>query len=208
MTKTHHEALVLLGPTGSGKTPLGRMFHERGLHGRPCVHFDFGENLRTVVAQGTPDATVSRQDITFLRDVLATGALLEDEDFPIAQRLLKSFLNRSAGDPHTLVILNGLPRHIGQATGIEALLDVRNVVRLDCQPRIVFARIAANSGGDRSSRADDDLPAIERKLAIFADRTSPLVEHYQRAGAQLITLDVTVSMTPLDMWQAIQRIMA
>jgi hypothetical protein len=43
-------ALLLLGPTGAGKTPLGDWLEAHGLWGRPCHHFDFGANLRAVVA--------------------------------------------------------------------------------------------------------------------------------------------------------------
>lgn len=84
-------ALLLLGPTGSGKTPLGRVLEARGLAGRRCLHFDFGENLRQVVAQHKPDSLVSTTDIAFLRRVLETGALLEDDQFPLAARILRSF---------------------------------------------------------------------------------------------------------------------
>ena len=42
------QAVVLLGPTGSGKTPLGEWLEAKGLGGRRCHHFDFGTRLRRV----------------------------------------------------------------------------------------------------------------------------------------------------------------
>ena len=83
-----HRAALLLGPTGAGKTPLGQMIESRGLWGDECLHFDFGANLRRVVDENRPDEVISRADIEFLRGVLASGALLEDEHFPIARRIL------------------------------------------------------------------------------------------------------------------------
>ena len=62
---------------------------------------------------------LGRQDIEFLRKVLETGALLENEHFPIARRILQSFLSRRSARPQTLVVLNGLPRHAGQAEAME-----------------------------------------------------------------------------------------
>ncbi len=44
-------AILLLGPTGTGKTPLGNVLAVRGWRGLPCLHFDFGANLRELVAR-------------------------------------------------------------------------------------------------------------------------------------------------------------
>ena len=237
MTVEPLPALLLLGPTGAGKTPLGEMLQSRGLPGRPCLHFDFGANLREVVARNEPDDLISRQDIEFLRGVLKSGALLEDEHFPLAERILRSFLTRHhAGSPlkkgtgseltsenpakntgrevpvplfqraagrNTWIVLNGLPRHVGQAERIEDILQVRAVVRLACPAETVLQRIAHDTGGDRSSRQDDDLPAVRRKLQIFEQRTAPLVEHYRRRGVSVETIEVTVAMTPEQMVDAL-----
>ena len=80
---------------------------------------------------------------------------------------------------------------------------MRTVVSLNCSPETVFARIAANTGGDRTQRIDDDLSAVRRKLAIFSERTSVLTEHYRASGAKLVQLDVTERMTPEQMWAAL-----
>jgi adenylate kinase len=202
------EALLLLGPTGSGKSPLGELLAARGLAGRRCAHFDFGENLRQRVADGAEDAIVSQQDIGFLRDVLASGALLEDKDFPLAERILRSFLTRAAADRNTLVVLNGLPRHAGQAAAVANTLAVRSVVSLDCSAETVRARIAANTGGDRTQRTDDDLEAIQRKLQIFAERTAPLVAYYRAQGVRLLRLAVAAETTAAEMWEALCRLHA
>ncbi|MHB0956581.1 MAG: adenylate kinase family protein [Pirellulaceae bacterium] len=193
-------AVILLGPTGSGKTPLGEMLAVRGFRGVACVHFDFGENLRRLVSRGQPDALISAVDIKFLEHVLQAGALLEDQHFPVAERILRSFLARAPLDPHTAVVMNGLPRHIGQARALAAILDPHSVVLLRCSPQTIVARIAANSGGDRTHRTDDSLAAIEQKLKIYGQRTQPLVEHYRTAGATVREVEVTSSMTVEEMW--------
>ena len=62
-----HDAILLLGPTGSGKTPLGAALEEHGVCGRQCLHFDFGENLRAC-AEGR--GTLTDEEMAFLRGVL------------------------------------------------------------------------------------------------------------------------------------------
>ena len=195
------DAIVLLGPTGSGKTPLGQFFEMQSTDEIRFVHFDFGENLRQVVACGRPDDRVTDSDIAFLRRVLETGALLEDKDFPIAMRILQSFLVRRQVTDTTTVVLNGLPRHIGQASSLASLLDVRRVVLLRCSPEVVQQRIANNAGGDRADRTDDQLAAIQNKLNLYQQRTIPLVEHYRVQGADIVPVEVTATMTAAEMWQ-------
>jgi adenylate kinase len=204
-THTWPRALLLLGPTGSGKTPLGDLIAERGLWQARCVHFDFGAQLRLVAERNRPDELLGRADVDFLREVLETGALLEDEHFPLAERILRSFLAQAGADARTLVVLNGLPRHVGQAEAIDAILDVNTVVRLRCPVETILARIASNVGGDRRGRADDDRASIRRKLALFAERTAPLADYYRAQGARIETIDVTAPMTPAEMWELLAR---
>jgi len=198
-------AFLLLGPTGSGKTPLGELIQERGLWQRPCTHFDFGDNLRRVVAENRPDEMVSREDVEFLRQVLRSGALLENEDFPIAERVLRSFLRGRQAGSRTAVVLNGLPRHVGQAEAVDAIVTVEAVISLDCSPETVLERIRRDVGGDRAGRPDDDPQAIRNKLRIFHERTVPLVQHYRDLGRRIETVSVAAGMTAAEMWQMLDE---
>jgi adenylate kinase family enzyme len=196
-------AVLLLGPTGAGKTPLGQVLEQRGWADRRCAHFDFGENLRTVVRRGKPDGIVSQQDINFLRGVLERGVLLEDRDFPIAERIFRAFLVRREVDDRTVVVLNGLPRHIGQASALQSLVDVEAVVCLECTAETVVQRLRNDPGGDRANRVDDQLPAVASKLSIYRQRTEPLVDWYRQRGTRILRVAVTADMTADDAWSAI-----
>ncbi len=197
--------MLLLGPTSAGKTPLGELIQQRGLWGKTCLHFDFGESLRRIVEKDTPDAIVSRQDIDFLGDVLQSGALLEDEHFPIARRILQSFLADHDADSETCVVLNGLPRHVGQAKAVEPILRVETVVALECTLDTILRRIETNIGGDREQRTDDQTAAVRKKLAIFHERTKPLVQYFAQSGAQVETIEVTAEMTPDRVWELLEE---
>jgi adenylate kinase family enzyme len=96
-------------------------------------------------------------------------------------------------------LLNGLPRHPGQAAAVSQLLDVRAVVHLACSAATVVERIRRDTGGDRAARSDDDRDAIRRKLTIYAERTAPLLEFYRSRRVPMITIGVTAEMTPRQM---------
>jgi adenylate kinase len=204
MNDSRYLAILLLGPTGVGKTPLGQMFEQQGWHGRRCVHFDFGENLRAAVRNELPSQSVSLQDIQFLRGVLEQGVLLEDTDFPLAERILRVFLSQRRADFGTYVVLNGLPRHSGQASALEELVAVRTVVCLECTAETVVQRIREDPGGDRAGRDDDQLSAVARKLEIYQQRTTPLVDWYRQRGARILPVPVSAWMTAADIWAAVQ----
>jgi len=124
--------------------------------------------------------------------VLESGALLEDEHFYIARSLLQNFIARCDLADGRLV-LNGLPRHAGQARDVGALVDVQTVVELHCSAETVYERIAADTGGDRGGRTDDDPAAIVRKLEIYRARIEPLIEYYRIRSARVETVDVATT---------------
>jgi len=196
-------AVLLVGPTGSGKTPLGDLIERRGLGPNRYRHFDFGAQLRAIVQRDQPDERFSRSDLDFLGRVLQTGALLENEHFALAERILLAFL----AQPETVgsrIILNGLPRHVGQAQAVDRLVNVEGVIALECTSDTVRQRIATNAGGDRTERKDDDREAVERKLRLYAERTEPLVEYYRGHGARVERIAVTAATSPEDAWQQVQ----
>ncbi len=198
-------ALLLLGPTGSGKSPLGRQIELHGFGRCRAVHFDFGENLRETVVGNQSDENISEADIEFLRGVLDSGALLEDSQFHLAEKILRSFLASRKASEDVWVVLNGLPRHVGQAKAIDALLTIQGVVCLHCSADVVQARLANNVGGDRSNRCDDDLDRVRKKLEIFDQRTAPLVDHYRQQGVRIISIEVTPLMTAETAWQKFEE---
>ncbi len=184
-------AWLLLGPTGSGKTPLGDLLQRRGLAGRPCAHFDFGRCLRAADADPRRakawglDAAERRT----VADVLRHGTLLEAPTFAIALKILDAFVaDRLTHDG--LLLMNGLPRHADQARWLESRLRVARVLQLDCEPETVRARLHGYPGGDRARRTDDDPAAVQQRLALYAERTAPLADYYTARGARRVRIRV------------------
>jgi len=190
------KALLLLGPTGSGKTPFGAYLQQNGLSNHRCFHFDFGAQLRDIADSPSPSEIFSDKEIAFIKAVLESGVLLENDTFYIAEKVLETFIERNFFSTGDLLVLNGLPRHIGQAEMMNALIDVLAVVNLECDADTVGARVLTNAGGDRTGRTDDSLEAIRKKLTIYKKRTIPLIGYYEKHGSDIITIPVTLETRP------------
>jgi len=202
---TRIPAILLVGPTGSGKTPLGDYLELRGLWGRRCVHFDFGAQLRAIAEGRRIAAELTEEQIAVVVRSLGTGALLENEHFAIAAGILRSFADQRRIAADDRMVLNGLARHIGQARDVDQIVAVSAVVSLECSAEVVYERIRLDSGGDRAGRTDDDLAAVARKLKLFAQRTVPLLEHYRSLRTPVHGVKVSVATGPEDIWTDLSR---
>ena len=188
-----YEAILIIGPTGSGKTPLGDLIERKGLWDRRCFHFDFGLNLRNIGEQDIPPPGFSKDDFNIIQNSLKTGKLLENKDFHIARKIFTAFRNSRHININDLVILNGLPRHMGQADGVGSFLNIILVAYLECPLDVVFERIRLNTGGDRFDRADDAYDAVKNRLFIFKERTIPLLEYYRKKGICVKSIEIGVN---------------
>jgi adenylate kinase len=199
MKRGSQSAILLLGATGSGKTPLGQLLERKGLWGRRCFHFDFGENLRAVAGKRLQShGGLTSAELATVVESLKTGRLLTDREFPIAAKILKVFCARKLRGPANLLILNGLPRHIGQAKKIDRLVNIIAVVHLACSAGTALRRIRLNAGGDRKGRSDDTPAQVREKMKIFAKQTAPLLDHYGRKGVRILPVNVGFSTTSED----------
>ncbi|MBM4031444.1 MAG: hypothetical protein FJ291_06610 [Planctomycetes bacterium] len=197
-------AVLLLGPTGAGKSPVGTLLEQRG----GFRHFDFGAELRAAAAgaRGLPEKAVS-----YIKRLLAAHALLPDARFDIAEALLDAFLSRVGFDPASeVLVLNGLPRHVGQARAIARRVRVEHVIVLDCDARAVAARVARRRRGeglDHAGREDDSPDAIAGKLALYARETAPLAAHYAaQPGVRLSRLRVGPHTTDTTLAQRVAKL--
>ncbi len=202
------DSILLLGPTGVGKSPLGEAISRLGLFERRCHHLDFGSELRGAVSDAGRSSNYARRELDFIHGVLEQGLLLENEHFPLAVKIISLFLNRSGFAKGDILVLNGIPRHAGQARDIATIAKVHALCVLDGSADVVLSRILSNVGGDRTEREDDIIGLIEKKLAIFRDRTEPLIEHYEQQGSSVYRIRMTDSMTPTDSYRCLSSLSA
>jgi adenylate kinase len=198
-------SVLLIGPTGSGKTPLGREIERRGLLGRQCLQFDFGANLRAAAAGRAEEYGLNAYELEAIRASLASGALFEDSDIPMIVKILSRFVEMRRWKPDSLIVLNGLPRHRRQAESLAAVVSVESILSLEADAAVIRERIRLDPGRDRAERVDDDLDAVTRRLAIFRDRTVPLIDFYRERGVPVVTVTVTATASAAGMYGEVER---
>ena len=167
--------LIILGPPGAGKGTQATRIAER--FGVPQL--STGEMLRAAVQGGTAIGARAK-------DIMETGGLVPDDLVLgiVAERLEAPGAQRG-------FILDGFPRTLGQAIGLDKLLVEKQLkldrvleIRVDegaLLDRILTrARETAARGGH--VRKDDNPQTLRNRLQAYAKETAPLIEYYRRTG--------------------------
>ena len=163
--------IILFGAPGAGKgTQAKRLVEARGL-----VQLSTGDMLRAAIDAGTELGLRAKE-------IMDRGDLVSDEIIlgMIAERM-------DSPDCANGVILDGFPRTVAQAKGLDAMLEERglsldHVIEISVDEDALFARIenrAAETGG---SRADDNAETLRKRLAVYHENTAPLLPYYDGKG--------------------------
>jgi adenylate kinase len=78
-----------------------------------------------------------------------------------------------------VLVLDGIPRNVGQAEIMDQLIDVKKVFHLSCPTReALFTRLKKRALKD--NRLDDaNEEVIKRRLATYESESKPVLEHYK-----------------------------
>lgn len=164
-----YHTYLLFGAPGSGKGTQGR-----SLGSIPrFFHCACGDVFRTI-------DTRTRLGRAFL-EYSSRGALVPDE---ITVELWKARID-AAVDAHEfkpdidILVLDGIPRNVGQATIMDEMIDVQKVFHLSCPNReALYARLKKRALKD--NRLDDaNEEVIKRRLQTYETESKPVLEHYQ-----------------------------
>ncbi len=186
--------LIILGRQGAGKgtqcVRLSRHF--------VVPHISTGDMLRTSVREGTELGDLAKE-------IMDSGGLVPDE---IMIGIVDDRLAQADAATRGY-ILDGFPRTIDQANALDDIagskaIDV--VLDLNVPREIVLERISSRRvcrdcgtnytstghdpepwicdvcGGDVMQRGDDTPDSVNRRLDLYEEQTSPLIEHYGGHG--------------------------
>ena len=188
--------VVLLGPPGVGKgTQAGLISKKYDL-----LHISTGDIFRANIKEGTPLGKTAA-------GYMEKGLLVPDE---LVCDLVEDRLTKD--DCANGYLLDGFPRTVFQAERFDAWLSGRGEelsVVLDIQAsndilmeRAVGRRLCPmcgmsfhvkynppkieglcdNCGSELIQRADDKAETVSKRLQVYTDQTSPLVEYYKGTG--------------------------
>ena len=185
--------LILLGAPGAGKgTQSARLVAERGL-----TQLSTGDMLRDALARGTE---LGKQ----AKAIMDAGKLVADD---IILAMIRERLTASTGGNG--VILDGFPRTIAQAEGLDKMLEemglhIDHVIEIGVDENVLADRIMTRAKESDETRDDDSVEVLQKRLKVYHESTAPIIPYYQSRGK----LSVVDGMQSIDaVAQAIDTIL-
>lgn len=165
--------IVMFGPPGAGKGTQAKVIEtDYGL-----VQLSTGDMLRAAVAAGTEIGKRAKA-------IMDAGRLVDDETMLgiIAERI-------DEPDCANGFILDGFPRTVAQAEGLDALLagkgrKIDHVIEVAVDDRELYNRIETRIAETPESerRADDTPETLMKRLAVYHEQTAPVLPYYGDKG--------------------------
>ncbi|KAL2112572.1 hypothetical protein VUR80DRAFT_7185 [Thermomyces stellatus] len=212
-SKTDELRMILIGPPGAGKGTQAPKIKERF----NCCHLATGDMLRSQVQKKTELGLEAKK-------IMDAGGLVSDD---IMIGMIKQELDTNK-ECQGGFILDGFPRTVPQAEGLDAMLKARNqtlqhAVELQIDDSLLVARITGrlvHPGSGRSyhsvfnppkkemtddvtgeplvQRSDDNAESLKKRLATYHKQTAPVVDYYRKTG---IWKGIDAAQEPGQVWK-------
>jgi adenylate kinase len=161
--------LVFMGPPGSGKgTQAQKLVRDLG-----WVQLSTGDLFRAHIEA---DTELGRK----VKPILDAGTYVPDD---ITVEMVRQRMRKIPNG--TRIVFDGFPRTIPQAEAIDGLLGefgrrLDGVIYLDVPRDELIDRVVRR--GRQEGRSDDTARVIVKRLDVYEQSTSPLMDHYRKRG--------------------------
>jgi adenylate kinase len=158
--------VVLIGPPGAGKSKQSQLLKDRD-------HIEWvsvGQLLR-------------QQDNPAYNEQMKRGELVDDA---VVNQVIEDHVN--ALDRSQVVVLDGSPRHLGQARWIMDYAErsgheIKRVLHLQIDESVARERLLARG------RQDDNATSIAERLDEYRDTILPILAYYEEQAVPVVTID-------------------
>lgn len=162
--------IVIFGAPGSGKGTQSDKMIAKYAFG----HISTGDVLRNEIKNQTELGLTAKEYID--KGQLVPDSLIID--------MLASVYD-AFGTDHAGVIFDGYPRTIPQAEALKQMLEQRGhciaaMIELNVPEDELMKRLIKR--GEESGRSDDNAETIKKRLNVYHNQTSPLIEWYKAEG--------------------------
>ena len=181
--------IIFLGPPGAGKGTQAQIVCQR--LGIPQV--STGDMLRAAIAAGTEMGRKAKE-------YMDQGQLVPDE---VVIGIVKDRL--ADPDCQKGYILDGFPRTVEQAKALSTFAKIDVAINLDVPDDVLVKRLSGRrvcplcgapyhvdrlngetvcraDGTPLIQREDDKAETVLNRLAVYHQKTAPLIDHYREAG--------------------------
>lgn len=161
--------LIIFGAPGSGKGTQSAKIADH-YH---FAHISTGDIFRNEIKNQTP---LGKR----VKEVIDSGHLVSDE---LLMEIIENAVQK-AGNPDGF-IFDGFPRTLRQARDMDAMLHrhkecVSLVLALDVNREEIIARLLNRA--QEQGRVDDTEEVIRKRLEVYQNQTSPLIDFYKNQG--------------------------
>jgi adenylate kinase len=163
-----YKTVLLFGPPGSGKGTQGKVLGQQPGY----FHFACGDAFRSL----DPHSDIGKVFASYSK----TGALVPDEfTVELWRQSIESAVTAGRYKPEKqILLLDGIPRTLKQATIMAGKLSVQSVIYLfvnDVQQ--IVDRLQKRASVEK--RADDtNIEIIRHRIDVYEEQTSPLLNFY------------------------------
>ena len=174
-----YHAVMLVGPPGVGKGTQGKMLAQ--IPG--IFHVSSGDMFR--------ELNTNSKFGQIFQQYAGVGKLVPDD---ITIKIWQDYMARKVCEgvytpERDLLILDGIPRNITQATLIAPCVKIFKIIFMVCEDReVMFKRIRGRSL--KENRIDDAEEVVVRyRWDLYKRYTEPLIDHYSQDLIRIIDAD-------------------